>query len=196
MPTTEQQLRLYRQLVEHSLGLMCIHDLEGVLLAINPAAAESLGYSVSEGEGRNLGDFLAPSVRPLFPRYLQRLRQNGADSGLMRLVAKDGSQRVWMYRNVLYSEGSDTHVLGQATDVTERIAIESALKQAHRELTQVRDELTDRVARRTEALEKANEELKAEMEHRAQMQEELIQAKKLESVALLAAELPTTSTTF
>jgi PAS domain S-box-containing protein len=39
MPDSEEQLKLYRLLVEHSLGLMCIHDLNGVLISINPAAA-------------------------------------------------------------------------------------------------------------------------------------------------------------
>ena len=43
----EKQLRakenLHRHLVEHSLGLMCAHDEKGVLLSINPAAAEALG---------------------------------------------------------------------------------------------------------------------------------------------------------
>ena len=48
MPDFEQQLLLYRLLVEKSLGLMCIHDLDGVLLAINPAVGRSLGYTVEE----------------------------------------------------------------------------------------------------------------------------------------------------
>lgn len=48
----EQARKLYRHLIENSLGLMCSHDLNGVLLLVNPAAAESLGYAplrVSEG---------------------------------------------------------------------------------------------------------------------------------------------------
>jgi hypothetical protein len=39
MPDSEEQLKLYRLLVEHRLGLMCIHDLNGVLISINPATA-------------------------------------------------------------------------------------------------------------------------------------------------------------
>src|SRR5438445_471502 len=35
-----EQKQLYRLLVENSLGLICSHDLDGVLLSINPAAAE------------------------------------------------------------------------------------------------------------------------------------------------------------
>jgi hypothetical protein len=48
--------------VENSLGLMCIHDLDGILRFINPAAAQSLGYLPEDGYnpedsvGRNLRD--------------------------------------------------------------------------------------------------------------------------------------------
>ena len=41
----------YRQLVEGSLGMVCTHDLDGMLLSINTHGAESLGRGV-EGDGR------------------------------------------------------------------------------------------------------------------------------------------------
>ncbi len=45
----EESERRYRNLVEHSLGLICTHDLDGRLLSINPAAARSLGYEPEHG---------------------------------------------------------------------------------------------------------------------------------------------------
>ena len=98
----QEHERLYRLLVENSLGLMCTHDLDGVLLTINPAAARSLGYHPEDGIGRNLREFLVPAVHDHFDAYLTRIRQHGTDSGLMRLVTSDGSERVWQYRNVRY----------------------------------------------------------------------------------------------
>ena len=38
----------YQDLVEHSHDLLCVHDLEGHLLLVNPAPARLLGYSVEE----------------------------------------------------------------------------------------------------------------------------------------------------
>src|SRR5207247_3060682 len=73
---SEQQLMLYRLPVEESLGLRCIHDLDGVLLAVNPAVERSLGYAAEEGLGRSLKEFLAPSVQPHFANYLERIRTN------------------------------------------------------------------------------------------------------------------------
>src|SRR5437764_4731156 len=118
----QERDHLYRLLVENSLGLMCVHDLDGVLLAINPAAAQSLGYRPEEGIGRSLREFLAPSVRHLFDAYLARIRQNPADSGLLRLVAKDGRERVWEYRNVRYDRpGRPPRLPGHRRDIPRRI---------------------------------------------------------------------------
>jgi len=46
----------YRALVESGRGLICTHDLSGVLLSVNRAAAERLGYAVEELVGRSLGE--------------------------------------------------------------------------------------------------------------------------------------------
>ena len=127
----EATQNLHRHLVEDSLGLMCVHDLNGVMQSINPSAAQSLGYRPEEGIGRNMRQFLAPSARHEFDSYLHRIRRNRADSGLMRLVAKDGAERIWSYRNVLYEEpGAPPRVFGHAQDVTERKRAAEALRKS------------------------------------------------------------------
>ncbi len=132
--------RLYTELFEDSLGLMCVHDLEGVLLIVNPAAAQSLGFRPEEGVGVNMKRFLAPPVRPLFDAYLERIRQHHSDSGLMRLMSRDGSERIWLYRNVLYEEpGAPPRVLGHAQDITERVRAEEALKESERRFRTLAD---------------------------------------------------------
>jgi len=135
-----QDQRLYRELFEDSLGLMCVHDLDGVLLIVNPAAARSLGFSPQQGVGVNMKLFLAPEVRHLFDGYLERIRANGSDSGLMRLTARDGSERIWLYRNVLYHEpGATPRVLGHAQDITDRVRAEEALKESERRFRSMAD---------------------------------------------------------
>src|SRR5712692_4307425 len=187
MHESTQQLNLYHLLVENSLGLMCIHDLDGVLLVINPAVAQSLGYRVEDGLGRNLREFLSLSVRPMFDDYLQRIRTNPVDSGLLRLQAKDGAERIWLYRNLRYEEpGSPARVLGHALDITDRILAERALKQSQKELAKARDELALRVAERTAELQQANERLAAVVKQRKKVEEELLRAHKLEALAVLA----------
>ena len=187
MSASEQQLRLYHLLVENSLGLMCIHDLDGNLLTINSAAAQSLGYRVEDSAGRNIREFLSPSVQHLFENYLQRIRTNPVDTGIMRLQARDGTERLWLYRNVRYEEPeSPVRVVGHALDVTERTLAERALQQSQRELARARDELELRVAERTAELQQANERLRAEIGRREKIEEELLRTRKLEAIGRLA----------
>lgn len=155
----------YRDLVEGSLGLICTHDLSGTILTINPAAAQSLGYRCEDGIGRNLADFLESDKRQLFPEYLRRIREVGHDAGLMSVVARDGSVRVWMYRNVVsHSRARDAYVLGHAIDVTERVAAERTLRENEQALKRAHAELEARVADRTAALEETNRRLRIEID--------------------------------
>ena len=110
----------YRELVEQSRGLICTHDLAGVLLSVNRAAAERLGYAPAELVGRSLGDLLAPAVRHLFPHYLDRIRQSSSDEGLMLVLTREGEERIWTYSNVRGREPDGAeYVLGHAHDITE-----------------------------------------------------------------------------
>jgi PAS domain S-box-containing protein len=156
----DESERRYRHLVEHSLGLICVHDFDGRLLSVNPAAARSLGYEAHEGTGRNLREFLAPETRHLFDGYLQRIRDKGTDSGLMRVVARDGSERVWLYQNVRYEEaGAPPYILGHGLDITDRIRIEKALRHSQHALKRAYAELDARVQDRTAELQHANDML-------------------------------------
>ena len=159
--------RRYRHLIEHSLGLLCIHDLDGVLLEVNPAAAQALGYFPNDGVGKNLREFIAPALQPQFDAYLERIRQHITDQGLLRVVTRTGEERVWLYRNIRREEpGHIPYVLGHALDITERVRAEEALKQAH-------ETLERRVAERTAAWRRTTASLKAEIAERKQAEEAL-----------------------
>jgi len=119
----------YRSLVENSLGLICTHDMSGVLLSVNPAAARALGCEPDDCRGENLAKFLAPSVRHTLPQYLQRVQERGGDSGYMRVVARNRKVRIWLYRNLTVREnGNPPYVVGHALDVTEQKTAERELQ--------------------------------------------------------------------
>jgi diguanylate cyclase (GGDEF)-like protein/PAS domain S-box-containing protein len=112
--------RRFRKLFEFSLGLICTHDYEGVLLSVNPAAAASLGYSVGELLGRPLTDFIPAERHAAFRSYLLQLMTKDRHAGMLELIAKDGSRRVWQYQSVLDDQSDEPYVLGHALDITER----------------------------------------------------------------------------
>ena len=119
----------FRKLFQHSLGLICTHDLEGNLISVNPAAARALDYSIGDMLGRNLAEFMPPERRDEVTRYLERLKTRGGDSGLLPLVARDGTLRIWQYNNILDDEAGEPYVLGHAQDITERRNYEQKLRE-------------------------------------------------------------------
>lgn len=121
----------YRDLIEHSTDLVCTHNLQGILLSVNPAPAQALGYEISELVGMSMGDLLAPEFRPQFDAYLERIRTKGADHGLLCVVTKGGERRIWEYSNTVRTEGvAQPIVRGLAHDVTERTRAEQALRRS------------------------------------------------------------------
>jgi diguanylate cyclase (GGDEF)-like protein/PAS domain S-box-containing protein len=133
----EASERRFRNLFQYSLGLICTHDMDGVLLSINPAAAHSLGYAVNELIGCSLSELIPERRHHEFQLYLKRIKANGTDSGMLLLTARDGGSRVWQYHNVLDHDLDEPYVLGHAQDISEQQRVERKL----RELAE-RDSLT------------------------------------------------------
>jgi signal transduction histidine kinase/ActR/RegA family two-component response regulator len=105
----------------------------------------------------------------------------------MRLVAKDGTERVWFYRNTRYDRpGLPPLVLGHALDVTRRVRAEHDLTEAKKALRKAHDELAARVSERTRELEQTNQRLRVEIDQRQQAESELLRARQLESLGVLA----------
>ena len=123
----ESSERRFRQLFQYSLGLICTHDLDGIILAVNPAAAASLGFELSAMLGRSLGDFMAPSRRSELGGYLKRVREERIALGVLELLGADGQQRYWRYQNILSEDADGPYVLGHAQDVTEQHRYQSML---------------------------------------------------------------------
>src|SRR5260370_40299019 len=91
----------------------------------------------------------------------------------MRIVARDGSERIWFCRNIRYDrlEGSPL-VLGHAIDITERIRAERAVQEAQAAGQKAHDQTAVRVAGRTAALHQANEPWGGELGQRHRVEEE------------------------
>jgi PAS domain S-box-containing protein len=99
-----------------------------------------------------------------------------------RNYRKDGSviHCEW-YSSALYDhEGRLESILSEVADITERRRMEA-------ELARHRERLEETVRERTDDLRRAKERLEREIEVRKAMEEEVLKAKKLEAVGVLAA---------
>lgn len=136
----------YRDLVENSRDLICLHDLEGRLLWMNELPAQILGYSRDDLIGRLIPDMLEAELRSEFDDYIARIRRDGHAEGLMRVVARSGERRIWKFHNTLRTQGSEPPVIrGMAHDITELKRAEKRLRRQEdtvRGLFQIAQSLT------------------------------------------------------
>ena len=125
----------YRTLVEKSGGLMCTHDLAGVLISVNKAGASALGYAPEELKGKNLRDLLVPEQQENLKGYLALLKERGEVSGYMKVQSKDGNAFTWSYSNRVVEDGEHAgYVIGSAQDVTAQVQAQADLEEHKRRL--------------------------------------------------------------
>jgi diguanylate cyclase (GGDEF)-like protein/PAS domain S-box-containing protein len=143
----EASERRFRDFFEQSTGFICIHDLDGTLLSVNPAAAASLGRGMAELLGTPLRDLAPPHLRFLVDQYLQRVVRSGEDEGFMRVLNRRGEELTWQYRNRVHvdPDGSSC-VMGYAQDITELRAVESAFRLSEQRLRTIANTLPLKIA--------------------------------------------------
>jgi len=166
-----------RQVIDLVPAQIFAKDLEGRILLVNRAGADTLGMTVEEMTGR-----LHAEIHPDAEEVRQMLDDDRkvVESGQPLTVPEEsyldaaGQQRWLQTTKVPYidADTSNPAVLGVATDIT-------ALKKAQAALQDARDELEKRVEERTHDLAKANEELRNEIAERRVVQDALRQSEEL-----------------
>jgi PAS domain S-box-containing protein len=124
--------RRYRELSESTHDLICIHEVDGHIIDVNPASARALGYTREELCSMNIREVLTPRAAAGFNEYIGIMTRDGMAEGLMSLKTRKGETRLWHYRNTLRTTGGRALVRGLARDVTDReTAIHDLRKSEH-----------------------------------------------------------------
>ncbi|RSK42685.1 PAS domain S-box protein [Hymenobacter perfusus] len=149
--TLERNAKQYRDLMHYSQALICTHDLQGVILSVNPAAAQIVGVVPEMLVGRTLHQVLTPDLHPKLNQYLAQALEQQELTGLMTLRGPDGRPHHLMYNNYRVEEpGELPYVIAYGQEITERI-------QAEQELVRAKEE--------AETIARAKENFLANMSH-------------------------------
>jgi PAS domain S-box-containing protein len=134
----------YRQLVEGSLGMVCTHDLAGVLLSVNAHGAQSIGRTREEMVGHSLTEFMPEERRDMLAEYLKDVVEKGDVQGLLYLRHVNGDVRVIAYRNKLIEvPGRAAYVLGFGVDISEQVRAEDKLRALIRQSNSILESVGD-----------------------------------------------------
>lgn len=134
----------YRQLVEGSLGMVCTHDLKGVILTVNTHGAQSIGRTREDMAGHRLAEFMPDDRHLGFDKYLSDIIRRGEVQGLLHLRHVNGEVRVVAYRNKLIEvPGRDPYVLGFGVDISEQVRAEDQLRTLSRQSNSVLESVGD-----------------------------------------------------
>ena len=163
-------------------------DKEGLVTKMNPAAERLLGWTLEELRGKKMHDvthYKHPDGSPFPPEEcasLQVLREGKALKDFEdTFIRKDGRLFPVSYSSSPLRD-HDGEIVGLVVvfqDITER-------NQAQEALRQNQAQLENKVAERTTQLQQANAALWRDMEERKKLEEQLLQAQKMESIGVLA----------
>jgi len=128
----EESERKYREFFENVPDFLYVHDLEGRLVETNLASEIGSGYSIKDLSAMSIMDILSPRYKPFFKEYIERIMKTGKDEGLVRLMARDGSEHIIEYRNSLVRDAKDNPVAvrGTARNITEYVWDKKALEES------------------------------------------------------------------
>ena len=123
--------RKIQNLVDNLTDIVFVLDLDGTLLSINQAGAQSLGYEPAEITGLPIASIIPESVHKHIPDRMKRIREEGFAEGLSKYLGKDGSIHYLEYRTKrVKGDKRPDHIVGVARDVSRRIVAEKALTES------------------------------------------------------------------
>jgi PAS domain S-box-containing protein len=139
--TLRQSEKKYSDLFENVSDFIYIHDLEGKFIETNLPFIEDMSYGEENLANLNVRDLIPERHKSQFEDYLKRIKENGKAEGLMKVMTKDGRERIIEYRNSLvYGLSGSKVVRGSARDITERIQAEMELRKSEEKYRKLYDE--------------------------------------------------------
>ncbi|SFU44311.1 PAS domain S-box protein [Pontibacter akesuensis] len=129
--TIKRSEKKYRDLINYSQAYICTHDMQGVILSVNPYLLNMLDYRSEEMIGRSLYDFFPKQHQDNFEVYLHQFDGKNVLDGVLTLLNKANEERYLYYQNYKVEEPDMApYIIAIAQDITDRMRTEQQLKKA------------------------------------------------------------------
>ena len=167
-------------------------DCENRILRANRLAAESMGLSVDQVEGRSTYDLYPDEAAKYHHDDLEVIRSGEPKLGIVELLTTVSGEKRWVRTDKIPYRRDTGEIVGVivfAVDISERVRAEEALQRAHNELERRVDERTGQLAATVEMLQTEMVERQRAEERVRQQQAELAHVLRLRTVEGMAAQL-------
>ena len=126
--------------LNNTQSIICLHDMNGVIMDINAAAEKMSGFNKGEVIGLSLKLIISPEYDEEFNEYIDSINNNEKVNGTFKIITKSGAARVWMYKNTVYrNEGNNAYVIASAVDITESVMAKDEIEKQQQFIRQIID---------------------------------------------------------
>lgn len=143
----------YRELFENANDVIFLHDLKGVVVAINRAAEYLTGYTRNEVIGHSFDDLVAPEARNQMQDSISaHLGGSATQHYELPILSKFGTRRyLEVSTRIIYRRGHPVGIQGIGRDITERKLAQQRLMESAQQLQIKNEELSTALALAREA---------------------------------------------
>jgi diguanylate cyclase (GGDEF)-like protein/PAS domain S-box-containing protein len=142
----DTKIELHREIFENARDIVFAHDLAGNITSLNKSAEQVIGCSCDEMIGSNCFEWVAPEMRDLARKMVERQIEGKGDSPFqIDVISKDG-RRIFLEvsSHPVFRQGRPVGVQGIARDITSRKKTEEDLSVQNQKLQEWVDELEKR----------------------------------------------------
>lgn len=133
---------IFDQFFTNSIDLLCVTDKKGYFIKLNSEWERTLGYSLSEMEGKNFIEFVHPEDKEKTVKETDRANEKLIQSFINRYKRRDGSFRWIEWRSFTSNE----MIFASARDITEQKRTEELVRQSEQKFRSIFENSTVGIA--------------------------------------------------
>ncbi|MFP3981532.1 MAG: PAS domain S-box protein [Desulfobacterales bacterium] len=122
-----------------------VHDMQGQITEFNTPIQRGSDYTEKELKQMNIRDLVPEPFQSHVADYLERVRENGKDSGYLRIQNKSGEEIILEYDSTLLfdNDGRPRGVRGIARDVTRELRAWKSLEKSEKKYRNILETIED-----------------------------------------------------